>query len=343
MPERKTNNPLNIYIKAFRMETLSADDEIIILKYRDKLPAAARIKLTYTDTAVGKKMTAFCDRLRELIPAASVHRGAADEEDPAIHVSDNIHFLAVPSGKLLESFMFALLGNEALANQKLKPGSAEIQQRVTLPAMLKMYVAINCPYCSQALPRALFLAGAAPSKIDLRVIDAGLFEQGAKSDRIRSVPVMILDDRFRWTGIFNPSEVIDVIAGRDPSQLSSDTLKKMISDGDAEGVARLMHESNTVIPGYIDLAVHERMAVRLGAMVVFEYLAETNTALSRKIMDLLWERFSGAGDTVKGDILHLCGMLEDPGQVDRLETIVSGSYPETVKQVAREVIDGIKK
>jgi len=325
-----------------RVRSLSPADETLVARYSDSVPATARIILSYADTDAGEQMAAFCERLHALIPALTLVRESADGDPPSIHVSSNIHFQAVPTGKLLELFLFALLGNDAIAGQDLGVEAGAVNERIILPATLKMYVSPNCPYCPQALPRGLFLAGAAPSRINLLVIDAQLFSEQAKTDRVRSVPVTILDDHFRWTGVFDLDEVISVIVDRDPTQLGADTLKKMISDGNAEGVARLMDEANIVIPGFIDLLTQEKWSARLGAMVAFEYLSETNAGVSVKIIDQLWDRFTGLGDAVQGDILHLFGVLDDPGQLPRLEEVKDGPFPETIREVAREVIAAIK-
>ncbi len=324
------------------MQPLSPADETIVTRHRDII-GPCRIRLAYTDDPAGQKMTAFCERISELLADVSVVRKPAEDEPPAIHISDNMHFQVVPSGKLLEGFLMALAGHDFLNSTDFGVNAGEIQQRIGLPATFKMYVSVNCPYCPQALQRALFLAGALSARVDIRIIDAQLFSKAARADQVRSVPTTILDDRFRWTGVFDLSEVVNIMADRDPAQLGTDTLKKMIADGNAGGVADLMGDAGIIIPGFFDLLTDPKWSVRLGAMVAFEYLAERDPGLSRKILETLWERFDAFDDPVKGDILHLFGVLDDPELTGRLQRVSESSESNAIKQVASEIVNAARK
>ncbi len=316
-------------------------DQTIVSRHREMITGVKRIRLTVTEDPAGRHMAEFCDQLEALLPAVKVVKEPAEDDPPAIHVTDNIHFQMAPSGKLLELFLFSLMGNDVLVSQDLGADAEETGRRIELPAIFKIYTAHSCPHCPNAVARGLFLAGAAPSKVDLRVIDGQMFAEKAAADGVRSVPATILDDRFRWSGVFSLPEVTDMIVNRDPAQLGTDTLKKMISDGDAEGVARLMNDFDKVIPGFTALLTHEKWTVRLGAMVAFEYLAETNAALARAVLEQLWPHFDHYEQAVQGDMLHLYGVLGQRDMIARLDAVADGAYADAIRNVAREVMEAL--
>lgn len=320
---------------------LSPADENLIMRHKDIISSPVKIRLVRSDDDAGVQMNQFCSQLEKLLPNITIKREPADDDLPGIHVSDNIHFMMAPKGACLEAFLLSLIGREALASQDMGINASGVDKRIHLPGVLKIYVTETCPICHKTVPKGLFLAGAAPMKIAVRIIDAGMFPTLAEKDKIRSVPTTIIDDTFRFNGDFPITELVEMIAERDPVQLGYDTLKKMIADGDAARVASLMDEFDTVIPAFTDLLTAEKWHERLGAMVTFEYLAEKNAVLAQRVLDLLWQRFDSLDTAVMGDMLHLVGVLNQSGQIFRLQSVLKGAYPDTVKKVAQEIIEAL--
>jgi hypothetical protein len=85
----------------------------------------------------------------------------------------------------------------------------------------------------------------------------------------------------------------------------------MIADGNASLLSKMMLEKNMIFPALMDLLVHPKWPVRLGAMVALETIAEENSALAQKTMLPLWDRFDAVDDKVKGDILYLVGEIDN--------------------------------
>ncbi len=320
--------------------SLSPADRNLISRHGGILTNPAKIRLIKSDDDAGVQLDAFCTQLKQLIPEISVkNETAADDEPSGIHVSENLHFRMVPRGEYLEMFLLSLFGSDTLAGQEMDVDVNGLEQRISLPAIFGMYVTENCPFCRITVPKGLFLAGAAPSRIDMTIIDAMMFPALAEQDRIRSAPTTIMDGMFRWSGDFDLEEVIETLSSRDPLKLGYETVKKMISDGDAEGVADLMARFNEVIPAYIDLLVAEKWPERLGAMVAFEYLTEKNRGVARQVIDILWSRFDVLEQAIMGDVLHLVGVFDQPeDQSPRLQAVISGNYPDSVKKVATEIL-----
>ena len=323
---------------------ISRPDMAVLESYKYKIYKPTKIILMGSENHAGTgRMKQFCDQIQAHLPSVSIQKETGEEDErPAIFVPPNIRFSAVPEGKLLEMFLMCVAGTVPMEENEAGVAAADIQLRIQMPGVVRLYVSPGCPHCPGALGRWLYVAAWAPDRVEVRVIDAALFAESAAADNVKSVPTAILDDHFRWTGVTPVAELVDVFEKRDPADLSTETLKKIISDGNAEGLASLMAEAGIVIPGFLDLLAHPRWPTRLGAMVAFEYLAETAPKLARNALDEMWNRFSAADDAVKGDIIHLFGVLNDAGLAERLGSVINGDYPAAVRDTAREVLEDMK-
>ena len=161
----------------------------------------------------------------------------------------------------------------------------------------------------------------------------------AKANKI----VLTLDDLYRWTGSIQAREVVDMILTRDPSSLSAASLRDMFEDGDAVGVAEMMLGRKKIFPAFLELLIHDKWPVRLGAMVAFETIAAKSSDLAARAIPFLWERFSLAEDTVKGDILYLLGVSGDKKTTPKLTTILSGPYSAEIKEAAADALKELDK
>jgi hypothetical protein len=284
----------------------------------------------------------FGEQLKQLIPTISIHTDS-DEiafEPPAVVVGphQNIGFQAAPSGKILESFLKAL-PPQPPTDKALNHRIAKRLQKIDLPVDLTLYIAPQCPHCPNTLNQLIPLA-CENRFIRLCIVDAQLFSDKSNKDQVKSVPTLLLDDHFRWSGKIDIDEVLAISVERDPAGLSPGSLRQLIENGQAERVATMMLESQQIFPALIELLIHERWSVRLGAMVTAEYLAAGSEPLSLTLCDMLWERFGDLTDHVRGDVIHVLG--ESPSDVNqaRLMKIASGAYGDDAGEAAAEVLSG---
>ena len=133
-----------------------------------------------------------------------------------------------------------------------------------------------------------------------------------------------------------------MIKSRDPSQLGVQALQQMIETGNAEALADMMAQGDTVFPAFMDLLTHPKWPVRLGAMVSFEFLSDARPDLSSEILEILWGRFDAAAPDVKGDILYLLGESKQPEMMERLTAVHTGDYPEKVREAAGDALEALK-
>ncbi|MCD4743130.1 MAG: thioredoxin family protein [Desulfobacteraceae bacterium] len=263
---------------------------------------------------------------------------------PEILITDNIKYSAIPLSNELKPFLKALSFN----NPDNNPGSrVEFSQqlkanleKIDIPVRLTLFAAQACPHCPIVVEDMIDIANECKN-IELQIIDPTMFTEEATANSVMSVPCLILDDDFRWTGSVSMEEVTDVLANRDSSTLKASNLRRILEDGKASWLTEQMIEKNMIFPEFIKLVLHEIWSVRLGAMVVIEELAEVNIKLANQLCPLLWEKFSGAAEDVKGDIFYAlgeAGNIEDKNLIEKeLITIDSAD----LKEAAIDAIDTI--
>ncbi|MFC1515508.1 thioredoxin family protein [Thermodesulfobacteriota bacterium] len=319
---------------------MNALEEKKITAWGQTLEKDISIDLTLTRDERSELFINFCENLSLMAPKIRISKETEEESDPPVIVINNVRYQVIPAEKELDPFLSLLADQNHLAGQ-LSPEVRKQLDEIRLPALLKVYITPFCPFCPATVMQLLSLA-AANEQVKLNVIDGALFPELAQSDNVQSSPTVLLENQFRWTGAIQIREVVDMILNRDPSQLSAPSLRDMISNGDASVVADMMIDSGEIFPSFIELLVHEKWPVRLGAMVAFEAVAEQNRELAARAIPLLWEQFSRVADTVRGDILFLFGSFGDKGVIPLLESVLSGPYQTDVKEAAAEALEEFK-
>jgi hypothetical protein len=258
-----------------------------------------------------------------------------DSEDlPGLGIGQQLRYHAVPLGKELEPFLTAL-SMEADHRPTIASSVKQSIHRLDTPAFLRLFITPHCPHCPVTVRQVLPLP-AMSNYIHLAIIDGTLFPEAAKHYQVQSAPTLLLDRTFRWAGSVPLEELVTVMLDRDPMNLGPETLENMLKEGNASQVAEMMLQKGMIFPALLDLLAHEKMFVRLGAMVVVETIADKSPAVAAQVIDPLWERFEGAADQVQGDIAHVFGQSRNRSAIPLLESVLAGEFSEEVKEAARE-------
>ena len=306
----------------------------------DKLIQTIDIRLVTSADVRSQTLEVFGS---ELVQHASKIRMIIDKDDapdaiPGLHITSSLIYHAVPLGTEWMPFLDILV---AISDQSRENQQTGAVPGVDIPARLKLYVSSMCTFCP-AMVRKLLPLVLQNTRLQLTIVDAVFFPEMADTDHIRSVPTLILDDQFRWTGSVDLDELFNTIQHRDPAELSAETLAAMITDGNAYELAEMMLKQGCLFPGFIDLLTHQAFSTRLGAMAAAEEIAERRMSLAVQMTAPLVERFEPQIDAVKGDILYLLGMSGDHGILGFLEKIASGEYHQDIKEAAAEAIEEIQ-
>jgi len=282
----------------------------------------------------------FCNELTELVPEIHLKKDDPDTgPSPGIRISENITYQAVPLGQELAPFLATIKG---VSEFEIDPTTAERLSRLQAPALINVFMAPQCPFCPTVVTQVLSLA-LASSLVHVNIVDGTLLVDMARNAQIRSVPTVVLDDQFRWTGAIQPGEVVDMMLERDPSRLGAETLVKMLQDGSAGQLAQMMIEYRQIFPAFLDLVAHPRWSVRLGAMVAFEYLSESDPELAGQAVTALLDRFWEYDENVRGDLLHLVGESGYHPARERILDIARGDLSKETREAVEEALANLNR
>ncbi len=320
---------------------MTSEDRKKITQWAESLSKEVRLGLIVTQDNRSQTLRMFCDHFTQMVPKLQVI-----EEDPngsalpSLHLQ-NIRYHAVPTGKELELFLQAL----DQSNNPAEPLSPSIRDHLTglkTPAPIKIFITAECPFCPSTVQPLIALASA-NDHIKLTIIDGVMFPEMVKADKIQSAPTVILDDHFRWDGSVTTDEIVEVIVHRDPARLSTASLRGMLKEGLAFQVAQMMLNHQTIIPGFLPLLIHAKWPVRLGAMVVFEIIAESDRPLTAQMTSFLWRHYQEVEDRVKGDLIYLLGKSGNPEVIPHLKSVLSGTPDDEIKEAVLEALESFRQ
>jgi len=301
------------------------------------------LELINDGTPQAEALERFCQQLTACGPGVHIKTRSpdTDAERPAIVIGRRLQYQAVPLGPELAPFLEAA-DRKMNATDEPPVAGAYALEGLTVPAHLDIYIAPQCPHCPQTVGQLLPMIQA-NRNISISVIDGTLFTDQADNAQIKSVPTVILDTDFRWTGSVDMTELTDTIINRDPVKLGPLTLRSFIDDGRASDLAQMMIKAQTVFPALIDLITHDLWSIRLGAMVAAEEIAWEDRPLAGTMIPALEKRFVEVNETVRGDILHVIGETGGPSEVPFLESIVADVANEELREAARDAIESIRE
>jgi glutaredoxin len=321
---------------------MSPHEKKQLLTLNETLSKKIQIGVIETDHEKSRSIKQFCDTLSQMVPKIRIRQEEGDSnEPPAIRVHRGLRYQAVPSGTEIGPFIEAL---QLLASDKAQINeSLGVQvEKINFPTNLVVYVSPQCTYCPEAV-RQLLPLPVLNHHIRLTIIDGIHFPELAEKDRVQSVPTLILEGRFRWTGRFQINEIAEVMASRDPGALGPASLEMMLKEGKASRLAEMMLEKTEIFPAFYEVLVHRKWPVRLGAMVVMDEIIEKNLGLAVQILEPLCKRFYKVDNRVKGDLLYVFGEMQQKEIIPWLETIINGDDDAEVKEAAREALDKLKQ
>jgi hypothetical protein len=308
----------------------------------ESLSQEIQIKLIQTDHEKSPAIRQFCDELVQRVPKILVKKEEGDpDEVPAIQVHNGLRYQAIPAGTEVGAFIEALQLKDRQATQIEGAATAGLT-KIDLPTHLVIYVSPQCTFCPGAVKQLLPLLSLNPN-IRLTVVDTTHFPELAEKDNIQSVPTLILEEQFRWTGTIQLNEIIEMMVKRDPSVLGPASLEMMLKEGKAGQLAEMMLDKAEIFPAFYKLLIHTKWPVRLGAMVVMEELIEKNPDLAAQAIDPLWQRFDKVDNRVKGDLVYILGQMAPMQTTSLLESILQGEYAAEVKEAAREAIEKLSQ
>jgi alkyl hydroperoxide reductase subunit AhpF len=299
------------------------------------------IGMRLTDDPRSRDIEGFCDLLLRLVPKIKIRREEPTAASlPAILVGPGLSFCGVPSHNEMGPFI------EALAF--LNAGTADLPEsivgrlrHVRPPASVSVYVAPFCKFCPDVVCRLLPLPFAVDG-LRMRIIDGVLFKDVAGEDRVRSVPTVILDNQYRWTGGVTLPQLCEAVESRDPTKLEKAALQRLVTEGGAHDLARMMLSSGRIFEAFLELLIEDNFTVRLAAMVTMEELAAVDLTLARQAIVPLWKQYPQSTESVKGDMLYIFGELKSPQCLPHLRSVLATEANSDIREAAQEALEKIE-
>ena len=214
-------------------------------------------------------------------------------------------------------------------------------EQLSRPCHLTLFIAVQCPHCPDMV-RTLIPLAIHSKNIFLEIIDGSLFPETAREHQVMSVPCLILDQGFRWTGHVDPNEILAQAIEQDPSRLSADTFRQILEQGDADWICHQMIQTDTLFKGFTDLLLHPEWSVRLGAMVVVENLAQEAPHLAARMGPVLIQAFDDQTVSVQGDILYALGEVGNQTTRNWIEKIMPDLTHPDLMDAAKDALEAIE-
>lgn len=285
----------------------------------------------------------FLETLRQQVPQlAWTREDVPDTELPGLAIGEVWRFHAIPEGrklKYLEDIIFSLDGQPVT----LPPEVATRWGRLPLPSDIKVFIAEQCPYCPQVLPRLLPLGQASPPA-RIQLIEAPVFLDLVRQLEIKAVPTAIINGLYRLTGVFSLEELLTLAEQTDPAQMPTALLAQMLKEGQAGDVGELMAARKQIFPNFLPLLLHPELNIRLGAMVAWETVAEACPELIPAVLAWLWEQLPTQEEVaVQGDIYYLIGEWGDRSWLEKLAQMQKTVTEPDLQESLAEALARIKE
>ena len=244
---------------------MNENEEIAIRKWHESLREPIQLALILTESDQINLFNDYAAAFTQLAPAVEIKKEKKDTADPpSFRIGSNIFYHALPREKELDPFLEIL---SQTADQKfIETDDMGDAEKIRIPAELDLFVALQCGFCPTAV-RNLSRLALRNGLIRLSIIDAALFPELARRHGIRSVPTVLLDKQFRWSGSFPMEDVVRMMVRRSPEQLSAGSIQNMLEYGAAGKVADMMLVYGQIFPSFYDLLIHEKWSVRLGKLL----------------------------------------------------------------------------
>ncbi|MBW2441297.1 MAG: thioredoxin family protein [Deltaproteobacteria bacterium] len=304
----------------------------------ESLSQDIQVELIESDHEKSPVIKQFCDELAQRVPKIRIKKEAGDpDEAPSIRIHDGLRYQAIPEGTEIGPFIEAIQLKDTGA-ARLEASTAARLAKIDLPTHLTIYVSPRCTFCPGVVRQLLPLL-TLNTNIRLTVVDTMHFPEFAEKDNIQSVPTLILEGQFRWTGTIQINEIIEMMVNRDPGVLGPSSLEMMLKEGNAGRLAEMMLNKMEIFPAFYELLLHAKWPVRLGAMVAMEEIIAKNPDLAVQTIKPLWQKFDEVDNRVKGDLVYILGQMAPLETIPLLEIVLKGEYAAEVKEAAREALE----
>lgn len=332
---------------------LNEHDRRTLLSWNAHVSGQLTLVLRLTRDPRSASLQTFAEDLTALSPHISLHTAFEDTDDlPGFFIGNSWIWHAVPSGAELRPFLetLALFQETSTSPQHCwnhEPAPVlwhirpDLRQRLVglqSPRELVIFTGPQCPHCAHMLLELAPMPFMTPHLV-VRVVDALLCAEMAQAAGIRSVPTILLGKDFRWTGRVDLAHVLEVVCRDENTELSAAAAIRLLKEGKAQELSRLMLSSSNPWAGFPAVLTHAEWSVRLGALVVLEELVDKDPLKAKAYLPLLWKNMDDLPAAVQGDVVYATGIVGDPAWLEPvLQWTEKQAEDSELRQVGEETL-----
>jgi hypothetical protein len=260
---------------------------------------------------------------------------------PSICISNDtgkeIFYLAAPEGMELAPFLKAVswLGG---ASELPKSPSIAALAAISDQMHVNVMIASVCPHCPATVTAAVAVALSGNS-ITLAVIDALEFQEFAEKYRVKSTPMLVVNDGFTAIGNLSPQDLASRIVEISREDSLTLILSSMVKNGRAEDAGDLLRRGNpeAILPIYTS----NEFSARIGALVAMEEALESDPRCLDPLVDELCKLLFQDETPLRGDTAELLGKIGHPSAIPFLERAASDE-DEDVRGAVEEALERLR-
>lgn len=273
------------------------------------------------------------EAIRAVAPQLLVVEHAAQHAAlPCLSVA-NVRYRAVPVDREFEPFL-ELLCELARAQPPAVPDGGGPPDA----AELRVLVAPTCPNCPGVVVEAARLAASSP-ELTLEIVDVQYFT--ALAGACRSVPTVIIDDRYTIVGPTTAQQLLEVLRGRGAPGHIGEAVASMLAAGRLDDTARLLGSDAAAARSLAGLMRSATMQQKVSLMLAVEQALAGDAHCLDVAVPGLVELLDSDDATLRGDTADLLGQIGSPAARPGLTRLMSDENSD-VCEIAEEALDSLR-
>lgn len=250
----------------------------------------------------------------------------------------NINYMVFPEGLQFGPFLeaIALLGE---VSEPVKFPDHDQIKNLGFSFSVLAFVAAGCPHCPETV-RSIITIASQNSLINVSIIDALYFTGISEKYKIKSTPVVIINDGLTIVGTIDVDNLAKNLIHLDDSAFMVTILKSMIQSGRAEDAATLVYEKGrpeALLPIYIS----QEFSQRMGALLVMEEVLNQNSRSLDPIVDQLIGLLQSKDAGLRGDTASLLGRVGSESVILALKNAAEDPDPD-VREAVLEALENCR-
>jgi hypothetical protein len=249
-----------------------------------------------------------------------------------------IRYLALPVGQeqapFIEMLTAGIPGNLHVSDN-VKSGIRGVKS----PVDITVFITSSCPNCPNAVRAANQLA-VLSEMVTVTIIDVEVFPHLGERYKVRSVPMIVIDDELLINQVIPIQELADKILSRGADSFSEAAFFSLVNTGNIDRAANRLLEGGQA-DYFLSAWRKSSLSTRIALQMVATEAMEKDPAVLHGIVQELIVELNSKDDSLKGDTADLLGMIGHADAKEPLEALLQDDNPDIV-EIAEDALDNLK-